>query len=96
MITIPTGGDGALRTRGVTFYMRVVGRRNRRLTAAFLVEVASGLDSEARFGVRIVFESWFCHLLAVRLWVRYSLKSQFCHLNNAGNSVTCLKELFKD
>lgn len=52
VITVPTGGDGALRTRGLTFYTRVVGRRNRRLTAAFPVEVASPgwwiqrLDSE--------------------------------------------------
>ena len=44
-----------MRTRGLTSYTRVLGRRNRRLTAAFLVEVASGLDSEARFGVRLVF-----------------------------------------
>lgn len=48
--------------------MRVVGRRNGRLTGAFLEKVVSELGLEARFGVRVVFESWFCHLLAVRLW----------------------------
>ena len=52
-----TGGYVTLRSRGLTFYPRTVRRRNQRLTAAFLEEVVSELDLEARFAVRLVSES---------------------------------------
>ena len=70
----------------------MVGRRIQRLTAAFLEEVVSELDLDARFAVRLVSESPAGYMHLGNLLT----KSQFCRLNNAGNSVTCLRELFKD
>ena len=83
-----TGGYGALRSGGLTFCPRMVGRRMPRLEAAFLEE----LDLEARFAARLVSESPAGHVHLGDLLT----KSQFCSLNNAGNSVTCLRGLFKD
>lgn len=59
------------------------GRRSRRRTTAFLEEVLPALDWKARFGTRLVFESWFCHLLAAWLWVNYitSLNLNFVSKN---------------
>lgn len=47
---------GTPRTQGLTFCRAVIGRRDRRLTTAFLEEVLSALDLKARFGTRLVFE----------------------------------------
>lgn len=63
--TYPRGVLEALRGQGLTVYRAAIGRRDGRLPAAFLEEVVSELHLEARFGVRLVFKSWFCHLLAV-------------------------------
>ena len=60
--------------------------------AAFLEEAVSELDLEPRFAVRLVSESPAGYMHLGNLLT----KSQFCRLNNVGNSVTCLRDLFKN